>query len=117
MSEYLANRIKQMFPDINLTDVKDNTIISLNCDIHGSYTKTVHQILYKTSKCPECSRLARNRKLSEIGKTKIGEKNNFNGNDLYHKNDFNKNNLTAKIPKPVPYTTNKGIVYTAGKLY
>lgn len=41
----------------------------------------------------------------------------INGNDLYNKNDFNKNNLLDIIVKPEPVNTNKGIVYCAGKLY
>ncbi len=79
MSEYLANRLKLLFPNIIVSDVTYNTLIELNCDIHGSYTKSVSQILYKNPNCPECTRVCKNKKLSEIGKTKIGSKNSFYG--------------------------------------
>lgn len=79
MSKYLANRLNSVFPNLTYNDVEYDTPITLVCDIHGNYVKTVHQILYKSSKCPECVRLNRNKKLSEIGKTKVGKLNSFYG--------------------------------------
>ena len=79
MSEYLAKRLNSIYPDFNYVDIEYNTIITLQCNLHGTYNKTVRQILYKSNKCPECVRLNRNKKLSEIGKTKVGKLNNFYG--------------------------------------
>jgi len=79
MSTYLANRLNSIFPNLTYNNVEYDTPIPLACDIHGNYVKTVHQILYKNSKCPECVRLNKNKKLSEIGKTKVGKLNNFYG--------------------------------------
>ena len=82
MSEYLLNKLFQKCDNIistNLEDVNYSTEITLNCNIHGQYIKTVNQILYKNPNCPECTRIAKNKKLSDIGKTKTGEKNNFYG--------------------------------------
>ncbi len=50
MSEYLLNKLFQKCDTIintNLEDVTYSTEITLNCDIHGQYVKTVNQILYK----------------------------------------------------------------------
>lgn len=79
MSKYLAERIKIIIPNFLKDDVSYSDIVRLNCDIHGEYELTVRQILYKTHVCPECRRLAKNKKLSDIGKTKVGNLNNFYG--------------------------------------
>ena len=79
MSVFLAKRVKNIVPNIDILDVDYSTEINLKCDIHGSYIKTVTQILYKNPNCPECTRLDKNKRLSEIGKTKTGEKNSFYG--------------------------------------
>lgn len=79
MSTYLANRLNSVFPNLTYNDVTYDTPIILVCDTHGNYIKTVHQILYKSSKCPEFARINKNKKLSEIGKTKVGKLNNFYG--------------------------------------
>lgn len=82
MSEYLKNKVLEKCNNI-ISNVDNNatydTNIILNCNIHGNYIKTVKQILYKNPKCPECVRLIKNKKLSDIGKTKVGELNNFYG--------------------------------------
>lgn len=66
--------------DCSKVEIHDmHSPITLICKIHGEYTKTPHLVLYKSCRCPECSRLERNRKLSEIGKTKVGELNSFYG--------------------------------------
>ncbi len=79
MSTYLATKLNAIYPDIKYDNVDYDTIISLTCNLHGTYTKTVRSILYKNSQCPECTRISKNKKLSEIGKTKVGELNNFYG--------------------------------------
>ena len=81
MSVYLTERVKNKLPNIQLdvNSVENDTVLTLNCLIHGDYTKTVHQILYKNANCPKCVRIQKNKKLSEIGKTKVGELNSFYG--------------------------------------
>ena len=81
MSTYLLDRVSKIIPKIKdeFDDISYDTLISLECEKHGNYTKSVHQILYKNSNCPECTRINKNKKLSDIGKTKIGELNNFYG--------------------------------------
>ena len=79
MSEYLKNRVKEKIGiDIDASANLD-TEITRTCEIHGDYVKTVLQLLHKNPNCPKCSRLATNKKLSEIGKTKVGELNSFYG--------------------------------------
>ena len=79
MSEYLKNRVKEKIGiDIDASSNLD-TEITRTCEIHGDYVKTVLQLLHKNPNCPKCSRLATNKKLSEIGKTKVGELNSFYG--------------------------------------
>lgn len=80
MSKKLLNILMQKFPQYAyLDDVDYNTSLDMHCGVHGTYKKTVRQLLYKNPNCPICTRLERNRKLSEIGKTKIGSLNNFFG--------------------------------------
>ena len=74
LAQILNNKIGTNYDNIDYSDS-----ISLNCSIHGNYFKTVKQILYKNPNCPECTRLAKNKKLSEIGKTKVGKLNSFYG--------------------------------------
>ena len=74
LAQILNNKIGTNYNNIDYSDS-----ISLNCSIHGNYFKTVKQILYKNPNCPECTRLSKNKKLSEIGKTKVGELNSFYG--------------------------------------
>ena len=82
MSEYLKNKIFSKCNNL-ISDIDDNitydTKLILECPYHYMYYKSVKQILYKNRNCPECVRIAKNKKLSDIGKTKIGELNNFYG--------------------------------------
>lgn len=82
MSEYLTKRVLEKAPEL-ITQISSSinydTTFTFICEIHGTYTKKVKQILYKNTNCPTCTRLARNKKLSDIGKTKTGEKNSFYG--------------------------------------
>lgn len=82
MSQYLKDKVMRKCYNI-ISDIDDNisydTKIILECPYHYLYYKTVTQILYKNPNCPECVRLAKNKKLSDIGKTKVGELNNFYG--------------------------------------
>lgn len=94
MSTYLANRLNSVFPNRTYNDVEYDTLITLVCDTHGNYVKTVHQILYKSSKCPECVRLNKNKKLSTIGKTKVGKLNNFYG---HHHTDKTRKKLSHPL--------------------
>ena len=41
----------------------------------------------------------------------------LNNNDLYPKNDFNKNNLIDYIPEPAIIYQNRYTIYGAGKLF
>lgn len=82
MSEYLKHRVIEKVDNIvsiitNDISYDDNLI--LTCKKHGNYNKTVKQILYKNPNCPECTRIAKSKKLSDIGKTKTGVNNNFYG--------------------------------------
>ena len=79
MSEYLKNRVKEKIGiDIDASANLDTEITRI-CELHGEYIKTVKQLLHKNPNCPKCSRLATNKKLSEIGKTKVGVLNSFYG--------------------------------------
>jgi len=78
MSKLLAEKLNAKI-GTSYENVDYDTLIEQVCKIHGSYFKSTSAILYKNSNCPECTRLAKNKKLSEIGKTKIGELNSFYG--------------------------------------
>lgn len=78
MSKILTDKLNSKL-NSSYSDVDYSTLITQICDIHGVYQKTVRTILYKNASCPECTKIAKNKKLSEIGKTKVGHLNNFYG--------------------------------------
>ena len=105
MSEYLANRLNSLYSDFNYEDVEYDTVITLHCEIHGTYNKTVTQILYKNPNCPICTRINKNKRLSEIGKTKVGELNSFYGH--HHTDEVRK-----KMSHPLSEETKQKISNT-----
>lgn len=105
MSEYLANRLNSLYSNFNYKDVEYDTIITLHCEIHGTYNKTVTQILYKNPSCPICTKINKNKRLSEIGKTKVGELNSFYG---HHHTD----EVCKKMSHPLSEETKQKISNT-----
>jgi len=104
MSKLLAEKLNAKI-GTSYENVDYDTLIEQVCKIHGSYFKSTSAILYKNPNCPECTKLAKNKKLSEIGKTKIGELNSFYGHT--HSEE-----TLQKLRKPCPEERKKKISNT-----